>query len=245
MPFLVLLGLLSLAPAGESPGFDHTYAGLSEVLVGAVSDRGVDYGLLATRKGDLGLFLAEVAAADTSTFSRRQKLAFYVNAYNAYTVATILDEQPVKSIRDLDGGEVWKTRRFAVGGESITLDAMEHQHARKLADGRVHAVVNCASVGCPPLPPAPLVAAGIDAQLDAAARRWVRVNAYETDGSTLRLSRIFEWYAADFAGWAEGVAAEDPKHAAALGFIQAFGAVPDHTAVDWAVYDWSLNAAAR
>jgi hypothetical protein len=222
-------------------GFDHEYAAFASFLSGAVSDSGVAYDTLAGRRELLDQHLSAIAAADVDSFSRAQKLAFYVNAYNGYTLKLILDERP-KSIRDLDGGDVWKVRKWAVAGGMLTLDQMEHTHARQLADGRVHAVVNCASKGCPPLPPKPLRASGLESQLDQAARRWVRTNAFVQDGGTVRLNKIFDWYATDFTKWAtEDLAAADDKQDAAIGFLRAYGGEVAAEAVAWNPYDWSLN----
>jgi hypothetical protein len=244
---MIWMMLASLAAAAE---FDHGHEQLDRFLDGAVSPAGVDYGTLKGRVDTLDAYLKGVASVDASGFTGPQKLALYVNAYNAYTLKTMLEEGPPASIRDLDGGKVWDARTFPVAGQQLTLNQMEHEHARKLADGRVHAVVNCASKGCPPLPPDPLTADGVDAQLDAAAAVWAKTNAYVLDGSTVRLSKIFDWYAGDF----EAVAAErdldgvDGKHEQALWFLAKH--VDDATrqrllsgelTADWNDYDWSLN----
>ena len=237
--------LVGLAHAGTQ-GFDHSHAALSKVLAGAVSAQGVDYDRIASRREALDAYLATIAAVDASNFEPAQRLALYVNAYNAYTVQLVLDHRPLQSIRDLDGGNPWKVRTFVVAGETLTLDAIEHQRVRKLGDGRVHAVVNCASRGCPPLPSAALAAEGLQARLDEDVRRWVGANAYRVTGGTLELSRIFEWYAEDFAAWRkqDHPAANDAQDAA-LGFLQAFGVadLPDFEQVAWQTYDWTLNDA--
>jgi len=243
-----LIALCSLALAGD---FDHDHAALDAFLDGAVSPGGVDYGMLKGRTDKLDSYLQSVASADVSSFSDAQKLALYVNAYNAYTLKTMLEEGPPDSIRDLNGGNVWDERRFEVAGREMTLNEMEHGHARKLADGRVHAVVNCASKGCPPLPEDPLRAATADEQLTAAAKTWAQTNAFVLDGDTVKLSKIFDWYADDFAGIEgerdlEGV---DGKAEQGLWFLARY--VDDDTrskllsgeiSAEWNAYDWSLNA---
>ena len=242
---------VAMAGEGEPAGFDHSYAEFDRFLEGAVTDDGVDYELLRGRSEALAAHLKEVATADVASFTHAEKLAFYVNAYNGYTLHTILEEWPVASIRDLDGGQVWKRRRFMVGTASLTLDDMEHQQARKLGDGRIHAVVNCASKGCPPLPPDPLRATGIDAQLDRAAARWVRVNGLVVlDETEVQVSKIFEWYSEDFAGFSEGdIAGVQGTKEAALWFCARYAPEPlaqrltsGELQVSFHAYDWSLNA---
>jgi len=245
---LAVILMSSLALAGD---FDHDHSALGAVLDGAVAPGGVDYGKLAGRKADLDAYLATVASVDASGFSDAQKLALYVNAYNAYTLKTMLEEGPPASIRDLNGGKVWDERKFDVAGASLTLNEMEHGHARKLADGRVHAVVNCASKGCPPLPAEPLKAGSIDAQLTAAAKTWASTNAFVLDGDTVKLSKIFDWYGDDFAG-IEGerdLDGVDGKPEQALWFLARYVDEPTRdkllsgaVTADWNAYDWSLNA---
>lgn len=239
----MILWMVAAALAGE---VDH--APLDAFLDGAVSSEGVDYATLATRRAGLDAYLQSLAGVSTDGLSEAARVALWVNAYNGHTLATVLDAGPPASIRDIDGGKVWSTRTFTVAGESVTLDAMEHQRARPLADGRIHAVVNCASKGCPPLPPDPLTAEGLDAQLDAAAKRWATTNAYSWDGGALRLSKLFDWYADDFAATRlDGVS--DPKTAGAVGFLvrhvapeEAAKLVAAAPTAGWQEYDWSLNA---
>lgn len=238
----------SLALAGAAP-FDHDHAALSSFLDGAVRPGGVDYGVLASRKAHLEGYLTTVAEADATGFTKAQQLALYVNAYNGYTLKLILDEGLPSSITNLDGGKVWDTRTFRVAGTALTLNQMEHEHARKLADGRVHAVVNCASKGCPPLPPRALAASGIDAQLDAATRTWASTNAFSWSGDVIQLSRIFDWYGEDFAAADQGdLANVDGKAEDALWFLSKYvdastrdRLLSGSIQADWQVYDWSIN----
>lgn len=229
--------------------FDHAHADLKTFLAGAVSPQGVDYGALAGRRDVLARYIEGVKTADVGGWSRAQKLSLYVNAYNAYTLQVMLDNGPPASIRDLDGGKVWTTRRFVVAGESLTLNDLEHERARPLSDGRVHAVVNCASKGCPPLPATPLTPDGQSAQLDRATRTWAATNAFTLSGTRIGLSSIFDWYAEDFTSANQGdLAGVDGKHENALWFLSRY--VDDATretllsgtlTATWQPYDWSIN----
>ncbi|MFT4625055.1 MAG: hypothetical protein ACI8PZ_003721 [Myxococcota bacterium] len=237
--------MVTAALAGEG-AFDHATFGA--FLDGAVADNGVSYSTLAARRATLDTYLAELAALSLDGLSTPDQVALWVNAYNANTLATVLDAGPPASIRDIDGGEVWKTRSFTVAGQTVTLDDMEHRRARPLTDGRIHAVVNCASKGCPPLPPEPIRGAALSAQLDAASRRWAKINAYSWQGDTLQLSKIFDWYAEDFvSGRVDGVS--DPKIAGAVGFLVRFVDAEEAARIraaagtaGWQDYDWTLNA---
>jgi hypothetical protein len=255
---MLVLGLSLVACAGAPPegpstaAFDHDHAAFAAVLDGAVTPDGrVRYGLLRQREQALDAYVEGLATAPVAGFDRAQQLALWVNAYNAITLSIVVDHPELKSIRELDGGEVWKTRTFTVAGERLTLDQLEHQKARPLTDGRVHAVLNCASVGCPPLPPRPLVGRSIDPQLDAAARHWVGTNAFKQTGDTLQLSEIFKWFSGDFVGFRESaIPGANEAQTRALWFIAKFS--DDRTAsrvtvgalkLAWQEYDWSLNSA--
>lgn len=240
---------ITLARA-DGGAFDHTHAQLAAVLNGAVSDAGVDYGMVSARRQALDAYLADLATAPVSSFTAPQQIAFWVNAYNALTIDLILDSGRPRSIQDLDGGKVWSTRAFQVGGERLTLDQIENQKARPLAgDGRVHAVLNCASKGCPPLPPTPLSASTLQRQLDEGARRWARINAFRVEGTTVALSSVFDWYGDDFARERKGdLPKVDGDAEAALWFLARFVDEPTRALLTggtltatWAPYDWSLN----
>ena len=239
---------IAVSALAGPPGFDHAYAEYDAFLEGAVHGLKVDYGLLAQRRAPLDATLALVASAPVADFSKSEKVALYTNAYNAYTLSIILDEPSIGSIMELDGGKVWDTRKFLVGGASLTLNDIEHKRLRPLADGRVHALVNCASMGCPPLPPDPVVPGGLDAQLSAGAQRWVQTNAYTLVGGKLQISSIFDWYAEDFS--ADGsIAGVNGKEAGGALFLKTHGLDASVVAkvesgelqVTWQPYDWALN----
>jgi hypothetical protein len=245
---MITLTFVSFSVAGDG-GFDHGHGTFGAFLQGAVDGVSVDYALLQSRRGLLERYLDEVAEVEVSSFTAPQKLALYVNAYNAYTIDLVLDAGLPKSIRDLDGGKVWDTRTYRVAKTDLTLNQMEHDKARALADGRVHAVLNCASKGCPPLPPAPLTATGQEGQLDAAARRWAATNAFRVDGDTVRLNPIFDWYGEDFADARKGdLPNVDGEAEAALWFLARYADAPGAATLTggkiitaWMEYDWALN----
>ena len=222
--------------------FDHSHATFGHFLEGAVSNSGVDYDALKSKKSELDAYLKQVADAPASSFSHDEQLAFYVNAYNALTLNLVITENP-KSIKDLNGGKVWDERMFSVGRKKMSLNQIEHGHIRKLEDGRIHAVVNCASKGCPPLPPKPLTPTGIQSQLDAAARNWVATNAYEMKGSTALLSKVFNWYGDDFTRLPAGTSSTEDKQKAAVEFIGKYGGdASAATQFEWAPYSWARNS---
>jgi hypothetical protein len=252
---LLLVAIGCAAPpapvAAPSPAFDHEHTRLASVYAGAVGPSGVDYGVVATRREALDAWLAAAAEAPVASFTPEQRVALWVNAYNALTIRLVLDHPQIASIRDLDGGEVWKRRTFRVAGETLTLDALEHQRIRPASDGRVHAVLSCAARSCPPLPAEPLRAGTIDAQLTAAASAWARGGALTIRGDTVYLSEIFKWFPEDFAQWRQGpIVGANEAQTRGLWFVARYAdddraerAVAGVYAVAWDPYDWSLNRA--
>lgn len=227
--------MLALVLSLSAFGFDHDHAELGRVLDGAVIPDGVDYGVVASRQDALQHYLGTLADAPVATFSKEAQLAFWINAYNGLTLQLMVSSGPPASIMDLDEGKVWKTRRYPVGGEQLTLDQIEHQRIRPLGDGRIHAAINCASKGCPPLPAKPATAAHLEAHLDEAARTWARTNAYRLEGDTLQLSEIFHWFPEDFPeGPVPFLVRYLPEDRAA--------ALRQASTTSWMPYDWSLNA---
>ena len=245
----VFLAIWSSLTALAGGSFDHSHAQLDALWSNSASSAGVDYGYLQQNRAALDSYVQSLATAPVSEFTRDQKIAFWVNAYNALTVQLILDEKTPKSIMDLDGGKVWDTRSFKVGSGSHTLNDIEHRILRPMTDGRIHAVLNCASKGCPPLASKPIRSQSVDAQLTEGARHWVRTNAVKLQGSSVSVSQLFDWFADDFVQWRPHAPdTMNDKHRGAIGFLKAFGddalkqKLTQVGSVTYHTYDWSLNS---
>ena len=262
------LVMLSLSgPLVRADQFDHEYATYTGVLRSHVVLPRVDYGALRANRAGLDRAVAEFdapAARAEPGWSREQRLAFWINAYNAFTLRAIIDHYPIQSglltlqprnsIRQIDG--VWTSLTWRAAGRTVTLDEIEHQIVRPgFKDARVHFAVNCASISCPPLAPEPYRARTLDAQLNAAARTYLASpEGLQMAGDTLRVSSIFKWYGGDFlADYAGLVPGErDPTERAILGAILKYGppaaslrARTGTPAVRYLAYNWSLNDTSR
>ena len=193
-------------------------------------------------------------------WTRDQRLAFWINAYNAFTLRAIVDHYPIRSpwltlqprnsIRQIDG--VWTKLTWRAAGRTLTLDDIEHKILRpEFKEPRVHFAINCASVGCPPLAADPYRPATLDAQLDAAARRYLAsAQGLRIDGDTLLVSKILEWYGEDFVARFAPDAAGTPDRLerAVRAVVERFGppaaaelARKPATRIRFLDYDWSLN----
>jgi len=196
-------------------------------------------------------YLQQLAATDPSNLSRGEQLAFWINAYNAYTIKLILDHYPVDSINDIKPGagpqipkvnSPFKLDVGEVAGEVQTLDEIEHGIIREDFDEpRIHFALVCAAVSCPRLRREAYEGARLNAQLDEQARVFLhddRKNVVPAGAEEVQLSRIFKWFDEDFGG----------SRASIQRFIAPYFEDPVRSRletasydVDFRTYDWSLN----
>ena len=263
MKRLLVLLLVLLSGLAQAQ-FDHGHAawdGLLKKHVHWLPDNKqsrVDYTAFKADRAALKGVLDAMSAlpkAEFDTWSREQRMAFLINAYNAFTVELILTKYPdLKSIKDLGSfvQSPWKKKFFRLLGEARHLDWIEHEQLRPLYnDPRVHAAVNCASIGCPALRNEAFTATRLDTQLDDGMIRFLgdrtrnRVN-----GGQLEVNAIFKWFKEDFEKGHQGFAkVEDvfAKYAVQLSDKADEQARLRDKAlpVTHLDYDWSLNGVGR
>ncbi len=169
----------------------------------------VDYAAVG-RAPELEAYLGQIAAVDPSSLPGRERLAFWINAYNAYTIQVLNAHGLPGSIRDIvapdrDGGEgsAWKTPVVRVGERLHTLDEVEHVLIREeFHEPRVHFALICAARGCPPLRPEAYTGERIEAQLEDQAMRFLHGKAkgcrVDAAPGIVYVSEIFEWYKDEF-----------------------------------------------
>lgn len=206
----------------------------------------VDYAAIAS-SADWKKLVASLSATKPATLrTRNEKLAFWVNAYNILAIDLVAKNLPLESIRDIGSflSPVWKREAGLIDGEPYSLDQIEHEIVRPMGDPRTHAAVICASTSCPALRREPFSAAKLDAQLDQAMRTWMadpgKGLKLDRAADTVRLSKIFDWFAEDFApeGGALKFAARFAP-ADARTWLEANGSRAD---VEYFDYDWRVNA---
>jgi hypothetical protein len=219
-----------------------SHALFAELLKQHVANGAVDYRGFKKDEAELDKYLGQLERVNTGGLSRDEQLAFYINAYNAWTIKLILSGYPgAKSIKDLGGllGSPWKKQICRIDGKLMSLDGIEHGIIRpRFQDPRIHFAVNCASKSCPPLASEPYRGETIDAQLDAAARAFINDPARtRLEGDTLHVSMIFKWYGDDFKG---GVPAFIQKYADGE-LKKGLLARGEGVKIAYLDYDWSLN----
>ena len=246
--------VLCLLTATKAQAFDHEHMAWTALLQTYQTDAGlVRYQQLKadaiSKSHAFNLYLAgltKVGHAEFDGFTKPQKIAFLLNAYNAFTIKLILDNYPVASIRKIGGlfTKPWAIEFFSLlGGAIKALDPIEHKWLRPIyKDYRIHAAVNCASVSCPPLRHEAYSGTRLEAQLNEQMTLWLADatrNRYDSATGAFHLSKIFDWYASDFDEWGGGVRAVVTK----FGPEAAKTAYAKKVDVDFLDYDWDLNEA--
>ena len=192
----------------------------------------VDYAGFKRDINQLNAYLDDLRAqTPDDSYSRAEAMAYWINAYNAFTVKRILNDYPVSSIRDLDGGDPWKVKWIELDGKSYSLNQIEHDILRpRYGDPRIHFAVNCAAASCPPLPNQAFTAGNLNSLLETRTRAFIRNPAYnQISGGEVNVSKIFDWYGEDFGDLRT--------------YLNKYLATPIAADRDiaFADYDWSLN----
>lgn len=138
-------------------------------------------------------------------WSRNEKLAYWINAYNAFTVKLIVDNYPLKSIMDLSGGKPWDQKWIKIGDKTYSLNNIENDIIRpQFKEARIHFAVNCAATSCPALLNRAWTAGNLSANLEKQTKNFVNNSSFNKIGAEkIQISKIFEWYAADFGNLIE------------------------------------------
>jgi hypothetical protein len=234
-----------------------SYDDYTNLLKTYVNEGGlVNYQGLQANRQSLDRFITAIASVTPETYQswdENTKLAFLINAYNAFTLQSIIDQNPLKkSIKDISG--VWSRREFEVAGESKTLNNIEHDTIRKdFNEPRIHVALVCAAISCPPLRNEPYLPEKLDAQLDDQVNKFiVSPHGFQLDrtNNLVELSSIYKWYGED---WIDKYGIEDKftgskKEKAVLNFLSQYLKGEDRQyletgnyKIDYLDYDWSLN----
>lgn len=232
------------------------YENLNLLLGEIVTQDGkVDYLRLATRRDLLEQVIREFGERgpdnDAAGFpTDEEKLAYWLNAYNVFTLHTIIQEYPISSVWKIREGQFFQRRRHLAGDKFVSLDDIEHRILRaQFREPAIHFAINCGMNGCPALRPSAYQAEGIHESLRAATEQFL-LNQWNCriDHQTRRIfiSRIFKMYAEDFAR----------QHGSTHDYrVGVFRFVSQHTGVSFEtiaeyevlynVYDWGLNDSHR
>ncbi|GBF82244.1 DUF547 domain-containing protein [Aphanothece sacrum] len=233
------------------------YNNYAIILKTYVNNQGlINYRRLQSNRHLLDQFnqsIGEVSLSNYESWNESEKLAFLINAYNAFTLQSIIDQTPIKSsIRDIPG--VWKLRKFKIAGQEKTLDNIEHDTIRKeFNEPRIHVALVCAAKSCPILHNEPYTSEKLDQQLHNQVEKFIKSSQgfrIDKEQGKVYLSSIFEWYGDDWkANYAakEGFTGSETERAV-LNFLSNYLPIDNQVylrqgnyRIDYLNYDWSLN----
>ncbi len=198
-----------------------------------VSNSGnVDYKGLKRKEAELDSYLRKLGENVPSTSEpRNERLAYWINAYNAFTIKLILNNYPLKSIIDLHGGKPWDQKWIDLGGKIYSLNQIEHEIIRpRFQDARIHFAVNCAASSCPPIPNKAFTSGNLNSLLNQRTSAFINSTTYnDIAGNKVSLSKIFDWYGEDFGDL--------------ITYINKYAKVKvdPGASVGFKEYDWALN----
>ncbi|MHC4575405.1 MAG: DUF547 domain-containing protein [Planctomycetota bacterium] len=261
--------LTSAAPAVEPNSAAFDYKDYAAALKTYVDANGmVNYEKLKAKPDSLNSFLTGMASIGPERYEKwpdKDKIAFWLNAYNALTLKAIIDNYPIKSsffrsrvypknsIRQIPG--VWDKITFTVIRQDLTLSHIEHQILRKdFNEPAIHMALVCAAMSCPPLRNEPYLAKKLDKQLEDQGRKFLSdpgkfiINHRK---AVVYLSTIFKWFADDFVPQyapEKSLGKHNKKVSAVLSFVASHLKDADKKyilegkyKVKYLSYDWSLN----
>ncbi len=236
--FILPLIILFMAPAGTSRAQSFDHGELDRILKTHVKKGRVGYGRI--KKSELPAldkYLVSVGSARLKGFARHEKLAFYLNAYNALVIKSVVDKLPLKSIKKVKG--FFDKARHKVAGRSVTLNDLENKIIRpKFKDPRIHFALVCAARSCPPLMSRAFSGPTLGKDLSRLARRFINSGSgLSISGDVVKASQLFNWYRQDFVDAAGSVGRFLAKYRKA----DADLLVKDGLKISHLQYDWTLN----
>ena len=192
----------------------------------------VNYPAFQKDSKELQAYLNELSSnVPTKSWSKNAILAYWINAYNAYTVKLILDHYPTKSIKDIN--DPWGKKFFSLGNKKYSLEEIEHEILRKMEEPRIHFAINCASFSCPNLLNEAYTEVKLNQQLTAAAKSFINDKTKNTiTANTIEISKIFDWFAGDFK-----------KKGSVIDFLNQYSTVKisGKAKINYKEYNWNLN----
>lgn len=228
---VAILIFISLGFSLQAQNVDHSP--WTSILKKYVSENGqVDYQNLKKDRKLLTDYISYLGKnTPNENWKKEDKLAYWINAYNALTVDLIIRNYPIKSIKDIK--TPWEQRLWKLGNTWYNLDEIEHDILRKMNEPRIHFAIVCASYSCPKLQNEAFVASKLELQLTTATKTFLAdKNRNELSENSLKISKIFDWFSIDFK-----------QNGSVIDFINQYSDINiSKTAkVKYKEYNWSLN----
>ena len=224
-------------PSAGGVMFDHS--NFDKLLKAHVDKDGwVDYEGFWKDKAQLKAYLKSLSEANVDQLGRDERLALLINSYNAFTISLILENYPVKSIKDIPDAQRWEAVRWNIGGNIVSLNQIENTYVRPVfKEPRIHFSLVCGAIGCPPLRNEAFAGKTLEKQL-ASQSKYVHDHAtwFQFDRNTNRvgLTKLYEWYGTDFQQAAGSIFNFIRNNSDKLANVNT-------PTITWLDYDWNLN----
>ncbi|RDC65438.1 DUF547 domain-containing protein [Adhaeribacter pallidiroseus] len=195
----------------------------------------VDYAAVKKEAKSIQSLSDKIGSIDLAEASDNSKKAFYINAYNLLVIQAVTNGYPLQTVMDKPG--FFDKTLHLVAGEKLTLNNLEKKKLLEpYRDARLHFVLVCAALSCPPLADFAYTPDQMDTQLNTRTQlalnnpTFIRVN---TPKQQVLISKIFDWYQADFL----------KNNQTVLHFINAYRSnkIPENYQLGFYEYDWNLN----
>ncbi len=202
LTFTVPVPSRAVMPPARPNGIDHTL--FTQVLADHVKNGVVDYKTIKTDQR-FSQYIAMLQKFNPEALTGDEKLAFWINAYNAFTIQYVLDHYPIKSLMNklsyVIGGGAFKTKFIEINGRKYSLNDIENDIVRPMGDPRIHFALVCGAKSCPPLRSEAYVAGRLNEQLNEQGRIFMSQsdkNRFDFEKNEIAISKIFDWFKDDF-----------------------------------------------
>lgn len=227
----------------------------SEVLSEHVDTKGlVDYDKLCVDKR-LEDYLNDLSATKWRDLNVNDQIAFWINAYNGFTLKVICDNYPIDSINDLHKGglvfgtvfnsTIWDKEFFKINDEDMSLGYIEHEILRKGPEkSRIHFAIVCAAKSCPPLRQEAYEGYEINDQLNDQGYVFLRrenLNDFDLKNKRADLSGIFKWFLKDFGKNKHELIKYLSQYTPSEEISDSMKTETKQWKIRWKKYDWNLN----
>ncbi|HKK38487.1 MAG TPA: DUF547 domain-containing protein [Cryomorphaceae bacterium] len=209
-----------------------------------VNDQGmVDYKGFINDSTKLNRYLdlLENNHPNEKNWTRDERLAYWINAYNAFTIKLVTKHYPVESIKDI-GSSInipfvstpWDIKFIEIEGKEYDLNNLEHGIIREeFEEPRIHFALVCAAMSCPKLRNEAYTAEKLDAQLEDEANDFFNSEKNDISADKAELSKLMKWYSGDFEDVAPSVIAYINRYSKTK--------INEDADIDYKDYSWKLN----
>ncbi len=246
LPGFVVLAMSASAVSAAQPNNAPDHSLFTQVLRDHVKDGAVNYKALKT-DARFAQYIAILQKSDPATIPEQHRLAFWINAYNAFTIQYVINKYPIKSLMNklsyATGGGTFKTKFIEINGKKYSLNDIENDIIRPMGDPRIHFALVCGAKSCPPLRAEAYEGERLGAQMDEQGRIFMSQtdkNRFDFEKKEIYISKIFDWFKDDFKK--DGKTELDfisrylPQEQAQMLLANAAALKVKHTE-----YDWDLN----